>query len=64
MDLSSKLILDTSKIHLKLVDQNSFNVVNFEDSNDDFSDYTVKNINVFEYEMVDISDLEQEQTDR
>lgn len=64
MNLSSKLILDTSKIHLKLVDQNSFNVVNFEDSNDDFSDYTVKNINVFEYEMVDISDLEQEQTDR
>ena len=41
-----------------------FKSVNFEDSNDDFSDYTVKNINVFECEMVDISDLEQEQTDR
>ena len=64
MNLSSKLILDTSKIHLKLVDQNSFNVVNFEDINDDFSDYTVKNINVFEYEMVDISDLEQEKSDK
>ena len=64
MNLSSKLILDTSKIHLKLVNQNSFNVVNFEDINDDFSDYTVKNINVFEYEMVDISDLEQEKSDK
>ena len=64
MNLSSKLILDTSKIYLKLVEQNSFNVVSFEDSNDDFSDYAVKNITVFEYEMLDVDDLEQETTDK
>lgn len=64
MNLSSKLILDTSKTYLKLVEQNSFNVVSFEDSNDDFSDYAVKNITVFEYEMLDVDDLEQETTDK
>lgn len=59
MDLSSKLILDISKIHLKLAEQNTFNVASFEDSNDDFSDFSVKNITVFEYEMIDEEDLEQ-----
>ena len=49
---------------MKLVEQNSFNVVSFEDSNDDFSDYAVKNITVFEYEMLDVDDLEQETTDK
>ena len=59
MDLSTKMILDTSKIHLKLVEQNIFNVASFEDNNDDFSDFSVKNVTVFEYEMIDEEDLEQ-----
>ena len=53
------MILDTSKIHLKLVEQNIFNVASFEDNNDDFSDFSVKNVTVFEYEMIDEEDLEQ-----
>ena len=30
----------------------------FEDSNDDFSDFIIKNITVFDYEVVELEDLE------
>ena len=60
MDLSTKMIVDTSKLHLKLIDKKSFNIGNFEDSDDDFSDFSVKNVTVFDYEMVEIEDLEKE----
>ena len=60
MDLSTKMIVDTSKLHLKLIDKKSFNIGNFEDSDDDFSDFSVKNVTAFDYEMVEIEDLEKE----
>ena len=49
MDLSTKMIVDMSKLHLKLLDKKNFNVASFEDSNDDFSDFIIKNITVFDY---------------
>lgn len=64
MNLSTKLIIDTSKIHLNLVNKKNFNIVNFKDENDDFSDFTIKNITAFEYEMIDFSDLEKETIDK
>ena len=64
MNLSTKLIIDTSKIHLNLVNKKNFNIVNFKNENDDFSDFTIKNITAFEYEMIDVSDLEKETIDK
>lgn len=58
MDLSTKMIVDMSKLHLKLLDKKNFNVASFEDSNDDFSDFIIKNITVFDYEVVELEDLE------
>ena len=58
MDLSTKMIVDISKLHLKLLSKKEFNVINFEDADNDFSDFEIKNINVFEYEIVEEEDLE------
>lgn len=58
MDLSTKLIVDTSKLHLNLLNKKSFNVVDFEDADDDFSDFIIKDVNVLEYEIVDLEDVE------
>ena len=58
MDLSTKMIVDTSKLHLKLIEKKNFNVASFEDNNDDFSDFIVKNVTVFDYEVVELEDLE------
>ena len=60
MDLSTKMIVDTAKLHLNLLDKKLFNVVNFEDADSDFSEFVIKNVNVFEYEIVDFEDLESE----
>ena len=63
MDLSTKMIVDTSKLHLKLLDKRSFKVISFDDIDDDFSDFVVKNVNVFDYEMVEVEDLEKEMSE-
>ena len=60
MDLSTKLIVDTSKLHLKLIDKKLFGVASFEDADDDFSDFVVKNVTVYDYEIVDLEDLQKE----
>ena len=60
MDLSTKLIVDTSKLHLKLVDKREFNIGSFDDCDDDFSDFSVKSVSVFDYEIVNLEDLEKE----
>ena len=60
MDLSTKLIVDTSKLHLNLLNKKLFNVVEFKDKDDDFSEIAIKNVNVFEYEVVDLEELEEE----
>ena len=58
MDLSTKMIVDTSKLHLKLVNKKVFNIVSFEDDDDDFSDFIIKGVTVFDYEMVTVGDLQ------
>ena len=60
MDLSTKMIIDTSKLHLRMLDQKSFNIMSFDNEQDDFSDFEIKKVTVFDYEIVDLADLEQE----
>ena len=60
MDLSTKMIIDTSKLHLRMLDQKSFNIMSFDNEQDDFSDFEIKKVTVFDYEIVDLTDLEQE----
>ena len=59
MDLSTKMIIDTSKLHLRMLDQKSFNIMSFDNEQDDFSDFEIKKVTVFDYEIVDLADLEQ-----
>lgn len=58
MNLSTKMILDMSKMHLQLVNQRQFRTLKFEDEKDDFSSMEIKEINVSEYDIVEIEDLE------
>ena len=58
MDLSTKLIIDTSKLHFRLLNKKSFNICEFEDESNDFSDINIKEVNVFEYEIVNLDDIE------
>ena len=58
MDLSTKMIIDTTKLHFKLLNKKSFNVMSFEDENNDFTDVNVKGVDVFEYQIVDLEDIE------
>lgn len=58
MDLSTKMIVDMSKVHLQLVNQRQFRTLKFEDDKDDFSSVEIKEINVSEYDMIEIEDLE------
>lgn len=64
MDLSTKMIVDTSKLHLKLLDKRSFNVGCFDDSDDDFFEFSVKNVTAFDYEMVKLEDLEKKDVEK
>ena len=52
MDLSTKLILNTSKLHLNLLSKKTFKVAKLEDEKDDFSEVLVKDVEVYEYEIV------------
>ena len=47
-DLSTKILVDISKLELKLKEKSSFKIVEFENKNDDFSKIEVKTINIFE----------------
>lgn len=51
-DLSTKILVDISKLDMKLKEKYSFQIVDFEKENDDFSDIKIKTIQVFEYEIV------------
>ena len=59
MDLSTKMIVDTSTLHLNLLNKKLFNIIDFENEDDDFSEFTIKDVNVFEYEVVDFEDVEE-----
>ena len=49
-DLSTKILVDVSKLNLNLNNKSSFKVVEFEDENDDFSKINIKTITVFEFD--------------
>ena len=60
MDLSTKMIVDTSKLHLKMLDQKFFNIMSFDNEQDDFSDFEIKKVTVFDYDIVELAELEQQ----
>ncbi len=49
-DISTKILVDTSKLNLSLNSKSTFRILDFEDENDDFSDISVKTVNVFEFD--------------
>ena len=49
-DLSTKILIDISKLQLNLKNKTSFKIVEFEDEKDDFSEINRKTITVFEYD--------------
>ena len=63
MDLSTKLILNTAKLHLNLLSKKTFKVAKLEDEKDDFSEVVVKDVEVYEYEIV-VFDEEIEKKER
>ena len=46
--MSTKILVDISKLELKLKEKKTFKIVEFENKNDDFSKIEIKTINVFE----------------
>ena len=49
-DLSTKILVDMTKLFLTLKENTSFKIVEFENEKDDFSKIVIKTINVFEYD--------------
>ena len=52
MDLSTEMIVDTTKLHLNLLYKKSFKIIKFADERDDFSDFSIRDVEVYEYEVV------------
>ena len=51
-DLSTKILVDMSKLELDLKEEEVFHLVEFEDEKDDFSEISIKTIHVMKYEEV------------
>ena len=51
-DISTKILLDLSKVDLKLINRTSFKMTEIEDEKDDFSKVNIKTIHVFEYDII------------
>ncbi len=51
-DISTKILLDLSKVDLKLINRTSFKMTEIEDEKDDFSKVNIKTIHVFEYDVI------------
>lgn len=49
-DLSTKILVDTTKLNLNLKNKTNFKIVEFENEKDDFSKVNVKTITVFEFD--------------
>ena len=49
-DLSTKILVDVSKLNMELKEKTSFKMVDFENQDEDFSNIKIKTITVFEYE--------------
>ena len=58
MDLSSKILINTQKLHLQLKGKKEFKLLEFEDEKDDFSNVNVKNIETLEYDIVTFDENE------
>jgi len=52
MDLSTKMIVDIQNLHFNLIDNRKFKVISFFDESDDFSGFFVKDVEVFEFDIV------------
>ncbi len=50
-DLSTNVLIDVSRLNLNLIREVEFNIVQFENKNDDFSNINIKNVRVHEYEV-------------
>lgn len=50
-DLSTRILVDVSKLDLDLKKKSSFKVIEFEEDKDDFSTIVLKTIQVFEYDI-------------
>ena len=50
-DLSTKILVDISKLDLTLKTKTKFKMVEFEDEHDDFSKIEIKTVNVFEFDV-------------
>ena len=49
-DLSTKILVDLSRLKLKVKNKSKFKIVQFEDKNDDFSKVNIKTVQVTEYD--------------
>ena len=49
-DLSTKILVDITKLDLNVRNKMKFKMVEFEDPNDDFSKIEIKTINLFEFD--------------
>lgn len=61
-DISTKILVDLSKVDLKLINRTSFKMTEIEDEKDDFSKVNVKTINVLEYDVI-LKEQENKQKD-
>ena len=52
MNLSTEMIVDISKLNLKLLNKKSFKITDIENEEDDFSNIDIKDVDVFEYEII------------
>lgn len=50
MNVTDKIVIKKSLLNLKIVNERSFNIVEYDHENDDFAKVEVKTINVIEYE--------------
>lgn len=50
-DLSTNILVDISKLKLKLKKKTSFKILNYENEKNDFSKITLKSVNVLEYDL-------------
>ena len=55
-DLSTKILVDMSKLELDLEEEKVFHLIEFEDEKDDFSEISIKTIHVMKYEELEKQD--------
>ena len=51
-DLSTKILVDISKLQLEQKNKKEFHMVHFEEKNNDFSKINIKTVNVCEYDIM------------